>query len=105
MKLMLLPGCCINILIILILTVRFAYMICFSYNVCNCHTINKGNLFTYLLINALWLVGCTSLTCTCCVSLEYIRALLTLLAMSIVLSFVLPTSCDTYYVLCFRLRL
>jgi len=31
------------------LTVRFAYMICFLYIVCNCHAIIKGSLLTYLL--------------------------------------------------------
>ena len=31
------------------LTVLFACMICFYYNVCDCHAFIKGNLLTYLL--------------------------------------------------------
>jgi len=40
---------CLCILFLFYLTVRFAYVICFWYNMCDCHTIIKGNLLTYYL--------------------------------------------------------
>ena len=40
---------CLCILFLFYLTVLFACMICFYYNVCDCHAFIKGNLLTYLL--------------------------------------------------------
>ena len=39
---------CLCILFLFYLTVLIACMICFYYNVCNCHAFIKGNLLTYL---------------------------------------------------------
>ena len=40
---------CLCILFLFYLTVLIACMICFYYNVCDCHAFIKGNLLTYLL--------------------------------------------------------
>jgi len=40
---------CLCILFLFYLTVLNACMICFYYNVCDCHAFIKGNLLTYLL--------------------------------------------------------
>ena len=40
---------CLCILFLFYLTVLIARMICFYYNVCDCHAFIKGNLLTYLL--------------------------------------------------------
>jgi len=42
---------CLCILFLFYLTVLIACMICFDYNVCDCHAFIKGNLLTYLLAN------------------------------------------------------
>ena len=42
---------CLCILFLFYLTVFIACMICFYYNVCDCHAFIKGNLLTYLLIH------------------------------------------------------
>ena len=39
---------CLCILFLFYLTVLIACMICFYYNVCDCHAFIKGNLLTYL---------------------------------------------------------
>jgi len=51
------------------LTVRFAYMICFWYNVCDCHAIIKGNLLTYLVTLLVSVLGC--ITCMPCIDVVY----------------------------------
>jgi len=38
------------ILFLFYLTVLVACMICFHYNVCDCHAFIKGNLLTYLCV-------------------------------------------------------
>ena len=40
---------CLCILFLFYLTVLIACLICFYYNVCDCHAFIKDNLFTYLL--------------------------------------------------------
>ena len=40
---------CLCILFLFYLTVLIACIICFYYNVCDCHAFIKGNLLTYLL--------------------------------------------------------
>ena len=47
---------CLCISFLFYLTVLIACMICFYYNVCDCHAFIKGNLLTYLLLcKLLWL--------------------------------------------------
>ena len=76
----------------LYLTVLIACMICFYYNVCDCHAFIKGNLLTYLLIHQhsswgvvlctfyqLYTEGCIQYCdeyvclCVCCLLLGYFR--------------------------------
>jgi len=45
---------CLCVLFLFYLAVLIACMICFYYNVCDCHAFIKGNLLTYLLYVTLY---------------------------------------------------
>jgi len=59
---------CLCILFLFYLTVLIACIICFYYNVCDCHAFIKGNLLTYLSTSSR---GSSPTRPTCAISLSY----------------------------------